>query len=426
MSYRILYIVPYVPNLIRVRPYNFIRSLSAHGNRVTVLTVCTDESDWEDIERLKEEVFQVEAVNVSRLQSVLNCIKTFPTTIPLQASFSWSEELKSHINRLYSEVDIVHVEHLRGARFGLYAASIRENSNPPIVWDSVDCISYLFEQAAQRSESVLGKLMSRLELPKTRRYEAWLLSMFDRVLVTSLVDKEKLEALQMKEGGGEINPITGNDLEVPGIRAGTSRIDILRNGVDLDYFIPTDEPRDPKMLVFSGKMSYHANITACHFLVDEVMPIIWESFPEARLMIVGKDPPKRIRNFAHRYPGRVEVTGTVPDIRPYLRRASIALLPIVYGAGCQNKILEALACETPVVTVEPAVTCLNAKHNSDILIAEDSEEIAKFAIRLLGDSQERRKIGKAGRKYVEKNHRWSDITLALEEIYCEVLNDDAR
>ena len=246
--------------------------------------------------------------------------------------------------------------------------------------------------------------------------------MFDRVLVTSAIDKEKLEELHFDVGEKWKKESEGDELRNLRDRNPNSKIVILRNGVDLDYFSPTYEPRNQNSIVFCGKMSYHANVTACLYLVEQVMPRIWKEYPHARLTIVGKDPPKKIKDLALRFPGKIDVTGTVPDVRPYVRRASLAVLPIVYGAGCQNKILEAMACETPVVTVPQAVSCFDVVHNRDVVIADTPEQIARMAVRLLRNTQHRLKIGQAGRRYVKKNHRWSDIAGDLEEIYRETLN----
>ena len=122
-----------------------------------------------------------------------------------------------------------------------------------------------------------------------------------------------------------------------------SHITVLPNGVDLDYFCPSPEPRRPATVVISGKMSYHANVTAALHLVEGIMPLVWRERPGVKVTIVGANPPRPIRQLAQRFPGQVEVTGTVPDVRPYLRRASLAAAPVPYGAGIQNKVLEAMA-----------------------------------------------------------------------------------
>jgi glycosyltransferase involved in cell wall biosynthesis len=109
--------------------------------------------------------------------------------------------------------------------------------------------------------------------------------------------------------------------------------------VDLEFFRPQVVPRDPATLIFTGKMSYHANLAAALDLIRDIMPRIWAHRPEVRVQIVGRNPPAWLRRAA-RDP-RVEIVGTVPDLRPYLARATLAVCPLRYAVGIQNKVLEA-------------------------------------------------------------------------------------
>ncbi|MDT8306169.1 MAG: glycosyltransferase [Anaerolineae bacterium] len=402
---RILFVVPYTPNLIRVRPYNFIRALGERGHEVTVLTLATNESEWADSAALAAAGHEVVAQSMNRLRSLANCLIALPTGMPLQAVYSWHPGLARLTAGLagnengHRPYDVVHVEHLRGARYGLHLLEAAGEKCPPIVWDSVDCISHLFRQASEQSSTRSRRLMTRLELERTARYEAELIRRFDHVLVTSPVDRQALLDL----------PAAG---ELP-----AAPISVIRNGVDLDYFRPAPEPvREAATLVFSGKMSYHANVTMVHHLVQEILPRVWKQRPDARLLIVGKDPPRRIEGLAEAR-HRIDVTGTVPDIRPYLQRATASVVPLVYGAGVQNKVLEAMACATPVVAYEPAITPLSARAGHDLLVARDPNEFAAQIVSLLEEPERRRQIGWNGRAYVERHHDWDLITAGLEATY---------
>ena len=118
----------------------------------------------------------------------------------------------------------------------------------------------------------------------------------------------------------------------------------------------------------------------------------------------------------------VEVTGTVENMRDYLVKATLAATPIDYGVGIQNKVLEAMACETPVIASPQAVSSINVKNGKDIIVADDPEDFARKVIFLLDDPEYRESIGKAGRKFVEKNHDWRIAAAQLEEIYFRSLN----
>ena len=398
------FIVPYTPNLIRTRPYNLIRCILKLGHLVSVCTLWSDESEKENLAELSRLGVQVVAQQQSRQRSLWNCLLALPTPSPLQAVYSWNPSLAKQTATLLEcnaepAVDVIHVEHLRGARYGLFLKA--RFPGTPVVWDSVDCISYLFKQASDQSRSGFGKLITRFDLTRTRRYEGQLPGQFDHVLITSGVDRQALLELIPKQ-----------TVAAP--------VSVLPNGVDWDYFSQDQGVnREPATLILSGKMSYHANVTMAMYLMNQIMPRVWAKRSEARLLIVGKDPPASVRGLAD-HPA-VTVTGTVPDFRPYLQRASIAVVPLLYGAGIQNKVLEAMASGTPVVSTPPAVLTLDAEPDRDLLIAQTPEEFSEKIIYLIENPQLRSQIGSAGRRYVENNHQWVKIAERLEGVYDEVL-----
>jgi len=410
----ILFIVPYVPDLIRVRPYNLIRHLTGLGHQVTVLSLWTNQNEKKAAEDLEQHCYKVYAVGLSRWRSYLNAFAALPTRAPLQASYCWQPALVHLAENLIKSnngrepFDVIHVEHLRGARFGLALKAHHLTTSPgvPIVWDSVDSISYLFRQAIASSKRGYDRLLTRFELGRTEQYEGWLVSQFDRTLVTSLADKNALEALPSPTA--EKNP--------------PSMISVLQNGVDLDYFTPDPKtPRDEATLVLSGKMSYHANIAMAIHLIQDIMPKVWAVREDVSVKIVGKDPPSIIKSLAET--PRVTVTGTVPDLRKYLQQATMAVAPITYGAGIQNKILEAMACATPVVTTPKAVMGLQTTSGENIFVAQDAASFADVILKLLADSPLRQRIGAAGKQFVEKNHSWHGIASQLSHIYTQVIRN---
>jgi glycosyltransferase involved in cell wall biosynthesis len=140
-----------------------------------------------------------------------------------------------------------------------------------------------------------------------------------------------------------------------------------------------------------------------------------------RLTIVGEAPPAFARRAARRRPARLEVAGRVPDVRPYLARAAVAVCPMPYAAGIQNKVLEAMATETAVVADPPACAALAVDSGREVLIARAPEEFADAILRLLADGALRRRIARAGRAYVERHHRWDESVSRLEAVYAEQL-----
>lgn len=410
----ILYIVPYTPNLIRVRPYNLIRYLAERGHQVTLLTLYENETEQAATKSLESYCHKVIALPLSRWRSLWNCLVTVPTRNPLQTAYCWQPALGQLLQEMVQSkngrppFDIIHVEHLRGVRYGLHLQKSQNGakSHPPIIWDSVDCISHLFRQAADSSQSQFSRWITRLEVGRTERFESQLLHRFNQVLVTSPIDKQAF--LSLSNNGHKNLPIS-----------------VLPNGVDLAYFQPDENiQREKATLVVSGKMSYHANITMTHHLMQAIMPLVWSKRPDVKLWVVGKDPSHDIQAL-NQHPN-VTVTGTVADIRPYLQQATIAVAPVTYGAGIQNKVLEAMACATPVVTSPQTVSALTAVPDQDLLVAADADSFARALLRLLDSRIQAKAIGTAGRTYIEAHHNWNSIAAQLEDIYLGIIGQTSK
>jgi glycosyltransferase involved in cell wall biosynthesis len=405
----ILYIVPYVPSQIYVRPYNLIRQLSAHGNQVTVLTISSKQEDKRSVQHLSQYCHKVIDFPLPTWRSYVNCLLALASSDPLQSAYCWQPDLIPFTLDLINKTttDIIHIEHLRGARFGFAIKESTRDSGKatrsiPIIWDGVDCITHLFKQTSKYGARRGSRLITKFEAGRTARYEARSLNNFDHVLVTSQTDKNAMLSL-----------LTSKDHP--------PKISVLPNGVDLDYFKPDKNiSRENETLVISGKMSYHANITMVMYLINEIMPIVWSLKPTVQVWIVGKNPPDSIISLGT-HPA-ITVTGTVDDMRPYLQRATISLAPLRYGAGIQNKVLESMACATPVITTSQGVNALAVKIGEDIIVADDPITFAEAIINLLENPLLRDRIGKAGRDYVEINHNWSNAAGRLEDIYNETID----
>ena len=402
---RILFIVPYVPNLVRVRPYQLIRNLCAGGHQVILGTLWADEQEFKGLTEIEAVCERVVAKQIPKVKSLSNCLLALPTSKPLQYVYSWEPSLESELEgvilQYQAEIDVIHVEHLRGAQYGARLQTFlkRNHLSIPIIWDSVDSISNLFRQSSRKSKQAFKRWLTQFELYRTENYECNLANKFEHVLVTSAVDRNHF--LSLKDGS-----------------VSEDQISILPNGVDLTYFhLCEDQEREKDTLVVSGKMSYHANISMTLFLVTEIMPLIWEKRPEVRLWIVGKDPSPEISKLAQN--PLIAVTGMVPDLGDYLRLATLAVAPIVYGTGIQNKVLEAMACGTPVVTSPQALNALEAVAGRDLEQASTPAEYAEKILYLLATPGHRQELGKAGRIYVENHHQWPVIAERLVKIYHE-------
>ena len=211
----ILYIVPYSPTPIRTRPYNFIKHLQERGHFLTVAIVMDEYGIPHWLDELQKSRTRIFTVDQSKFQVFSNTISSILSNKPLQANYSWNPTLSRNINEIVTENpkfwDVIHVEHLRGAQYGIQLINQLKGDKIkiPVIWDSVDCISNLFEQAASSSRSFFGRWITRFELSRTKDYESHALKKFHHILVTSKADKEYLINLAVngvKEPGAQHQP----------------------------------------------------------------------------------------------------------------------------------------------------------------------------------------------------------------------------
>ncbi len=398
---RILFVTPYPMSRIRVRGNELLAQLSRHHD-VTVVTQCASEQEYADVQALKKKGYEVFVVEESKKQAALRGGLALFGGQPLQVVYARSQRFTSVAQQLCEQrsFDVVHVEHLRGI------ASMEPLAQSyPLVWDAVDCISLLSKHTMSAGPSLPVRAVARLEYRRTCRYEARMLQKLRHVVVTSERDRQAMIDLQRAQTG----TMQSSDEE---LGAG---ITVLPNGVDLDYFHPMQLPRRRMNVVFSGKMSYHANIATALYLAQQIMPLIWQKQPEVTLTIAGSKPPKAVQELAS--DPRIEVTGYVDDMRAYVGGAEVMLSPMVYSVGIQNKVLEAMALGTPVIVAAQAAEALQASPGRDLLVASSAQEFASSTLRLLEDAAMRATLADNGRAYVESKHDWRVACERLVAVY---------
>lgn len=392
---RILFITPHVPSPLRDRPRQFLRHLTARGHEVTLVVLTRPGERRDALSEVGRWCRDVVVVPVSRLGAVASCLLSLPRSLPLNVAFFASAEARRALTRLDAwRFDLVHLEHLRTAQYAPLFDAL------PRLYDSVDCMTLLWSRALSDGPG-RGRALAAWELWRTRRYESRALSWMDGAVATTETDAAALRGLA----------------PVLPVRA-------VANGVDSDYFWPGPELSDGRTLVFLGNMGYHANVASVIDFVRRVMPLVWERHPRSRLLVVGADPPAQVRGLER--DARISVTGYVKDVRPYLSRATVAVSPVLYGAGIQTKVLEFMAAGLPVVASPQACSGLEARPGEHLLSAAEPTQWMEAVCSLLNSDRLRRRLGAAGREYVVRHHSWQESVSRLEEAYEEVISRRGR
>ncbi|MDP2369099.1 TIGR03087 family PEP-CTERM/XrtA system glycosyltransferase [Rhodoferax sp.] len=196
-----------------------------------------------------------------------------------------------------------------------------------------------------------------------------------------------------------------------------AKVDTISNGVDAEFFSPDPDRRSPFQsapasagaeapeipIVFTGAMDYWPNIDAVTWFVSDIWPTLRRRWPQLRFYIVGRSPPASVQALAD---SSVVVTGTVPDVRPYLQHASVVVAPLRVARGIQNKILEAMAMARPVVAARCCVAAIDALDGRELIGAESVSDYVDAVTRLLETPREANLIGAAGRQRVLTSYSW--------------------
>jgi polysaccharide biosynthesis protein PslH len=193
------------------------------------------------------------------------------------------------------------------------------------------------------------------------------------------------------------------------------RVYSVANGVDLDYFRAGDAYSDPfgsdeLPIVMTGTMDYRPNDEGAIWFVEKVLPLVLEQLPRARFYAVGANPTDRLKSIAG---PNVAVTGRVDDVRPYLAYAKVAVAPLHLARGVQNKVLEGMAMQKPVVVTSPASRALDVNSGAEVWIADEPRSFAQAVIEAATGDQSTR-IAERGRRYVEQHHDWERNFLTLD------------
>jgi polysaccharide biosynthesis protein PslH len=221
----------------------------------------------------------------------------------------------------------------------------------------------------------------------------------------------RMHRLEARECGrfARVIAVSEQDAEIFQSRYGIPSVAAVPTGVDVEYFQPGLEAEvTPKNMVFVGSMDWMPNDDGIRWFAESVLPLVQKQEPGATLTVVGRSPTQAMRRLAEGIPG-IEVTGTVPDVRPFLRRAAISVVPLRVGGGTRLKIYEAMAAGTPMVSTTIGAEGLPVRHGEHLLIADSPEAQADAILSLLADRQRALDMADRARRYVAENCSWDAV-----------------
>lgn len=381
--------IPYPPNKgDKIRSFHLLRHLASR-HEVHLGAFVDDPVDWEYRPTLEALCASVHLVALHRLRRRVRSLSGFATGEALSLPYYRSRALQRWVDQTIAEHAITHVvvfsstmaQYVQGARH----AKLHR------VADLCDVDSDKWRQYAQGRKAPSRWIYAR-EARKLLESERAIAREFDATLFVTQAEAELFRTLAPESA---------------------ARVGYFDNGVDTEYFDPHGEFESPyrgpepgatagsatPVVVFTGAMDYWANVDAVEWFVEQIWPRVRARAPQARFFIVGSNPAPAVRALERR--DGVHVTGRVPDVRPYLAHADVAVAPLRIARGTQNKVLEALAMARPVVCTHAAASGLNLPVGDGFAVHDDPAGFADAVIALAA-----RRENPSGRERVTESFGW--------------------
>jgi len=375
--------IPFPPNKgDKVRSFNEVKHL-AKTYRVHLGAFIDDPDDWRYVDELKKYCGETHFVSLSPKVSRLKSIRGLLTGEALTLPYYRNASLAAWVKKMLSSHPIGHVV-IYSSPMAQY---VLDTSNVRRVADFVDVDSDKWRQYAPTKSWPLSWIYGR-EAEKLSAFERSTASVFDATLLVAPHEAQLLR---------DIAPESA------------ARIHHANNGVDADFFSPDHQfasfyKADERAIVFTGAMDYWPNVDAVEWFADKVFPAVRAKHPQASFYIVGSRPAPRLQRLAEI--DGVTVTGSVPDVRPYIAHANLAVAPLRIARGIQNKVLEAMAMAKAIVVSPQAAAGIAARAGKEFSVAADEDEFAAAVSRLL-DNDSRHAIGEAARARVLADYSWA-------------------
>ena len=382
--------IPYPPYRgDKLKIYNLARRLK-DKHQLYLLTFNQTKEEEAYKTHLEQYFKEVHLVYLPKWKSAFNCLAAPWQSAPLQVLYFQSDAMKEQLNILLQQhkFDAVHVQHLRMSPY------LAERIDLPRILDLPDAFSLYWERRKKVRRSFATRVFEQIEQQRVVKYEQ-ILNEYDMSLVCSQEDLEYLQRLH-----------------------GISNIRLLPNGVDLKTFAAQDHDYSHNnTLLFTGNMDYAPNIDAVIYFGEQVLPLIKVRFPDVKFIIAGQRPVKKVLELAT---DDIIITGFVQDLAAMYNNASVVVAPLRFGAGTQNKVLEAMAMGVPVVCSEIGFKGLAIDSGEGAIMQTEPKLFADSVISLLESATLRKEVGEKGIQVIKSKFDWDAIAALLDGYFKEV------
>lgn len=375
--------VPYPPYRgDKLKIWNLARQLSGK-HKLVLISIAQDKEELHYKKQLHEVFDEVHIIRLPKWLSVLNSLLGLIGKLPIQVAYFRSAKFSKLLSRVISgnSFDAIHVQHIR---MGYYFRNLDRTN---VVLDLPDAFSLYWKRRLEQAKSPLKRWFTGMEYQRLLKFEQQWLPRFPLNLVCSAEDMAYLAEN------------TGANLAV------------LPNGVDTAQFCQrTDVVKEPLSILFTGNMDYEPNIDAVTYFCEELFPEIKAAVPGAKFVIAGQRPVAKVLKLASE---DVIITGFVKDIAAEYAKATVMVAPLRFGAGTQNKVLEALAVGTPVVCSHVGFKGLGLENGQGAILATEKADFIGAVIRILTDEGYRDNLSGSGSAFIHRHYGWDAVAEQL-------------
>jgi polysaccharide biosynthesis protein PslH len=430
-------IIPYPPDAgPKIKTWNVLRYLAAQGHEIILASFVRPE-ETKYVPMLDQVCKAVHTVPIkrSRLADIGYWLRSHLTRRPFLIERDDIQNMHKVVQDVLKsgQVDCIHADQLTMTQYALpYARrkpdtgdsvnankinlhldgeENRANRRPILVFDAHNAVWTIVERMRQNLPWML-RLPASLEARRIKQYEGMLMKTFDHILAVTEIDRiDLLEAASAVDGRGQDEKI---------IASLPATVTVIPIAVDTDQIQPVCRQPGSKTILTLGTLHYPPNADGVRWFLQEVFPVVRQSIPEAKLTVVGKNPPHDLIQSARENPEWVTVTGYVRDLRPHLQSSAIVVIPVRAGSGMRVRILDAFAFGMPVVTTTVGLEGIDALHGEHVLVGDTAGEFAENVVRLLGDEDMQAKLSLNGRRLVEGRYHWKNALKSMDRVYGEV------
>lgn len=398
----ISHILPYPPKGgVLQRSYNLIKEVAKENE---AYLFAFNQKAWlptkEDIIKAKKE-FERFCKKVEIFELPSDKSKAAWYSLVLKSFFSkdgytinWTKS-KIMAKKIKEFLAVNHIDLIHCDTIGL-AEYVKDVKGVPKVLNHHNIESHMILRRAKKEKNLFKKIYFLQEAIKVKKYEKQVCPNFDMNLVVSDLDKKRLLNI-----------------------APSSKIAVIPNGVDINYFKPLNSKIKKHNIVFAGRMDAYPNEDAVIWFLKEIWPLLKKEVPDVTFTIAGRNPTPRIKKFAKNDPS-ILITGYVDDIRPFIAQAEVYICPIRDGGGTKLKLLDAMAMGKAIVTTTIGAEGLEVIHKKHILIADNSISFVSKILMLFENSELRIYLGNNSRELVKNEYSWYVIGKKLNVLYQKI------